>query len=139
MDFGLRVVGVGAVTEEVINELKSNEAYVYGDTTEIIVVNGEQMKKLWGDNEFVREEVSTDEEYLMVQKHGRVGIIWEEEEPKFQEDICPKCDSEDIDYIESDVEDNGMSWVLCRCLNCGCRFRQLYRQEYDGTVIEDED
>lgn len=51
--------------------------------------------------------------------------------------ICPKCGSDNVDYIDAvcldiDYENH------CTCADCGCEFIEFERLDYDGYRIKGE-
>ena len=52
--------------------------------------------------------------------------------------VCPKCESEDIEYLDLDYEGD---YVIhkCECNNCHLSFREYEHLEYDGYSYDDED
>jgi hypothetical protein len=56
--------------------------------------------------------------------------------PKFQEEgLCPKCGKEELEYGNSEPEDNSLFYEFT-CLNCGCVGREYYTLEYSETIID---
>jgi len=58
-------------------------------------------------------------------------------EKKNKPNICPMCGDEDIDYLDADWQD-GLFFYKCVCRQCGAEFTEVYRLEYDGYNMPDE-
>ena len=50
--------------------------------------------------------------------------------------ICPKCGSDNVDFIDAIILDSVEN--LCRCADCGCEFIEYERLDYDGYRIKGE-
>lgn len=48
--------------------------------------------------------------------------------------ICPKCGSHNVDYTDSEWNDDIVEYKV-NCLNCGCSFSEYERLVYDGYGI----
>jgi hypothetical protein len=57
---------------------------------------------------------------------------------KKAEGICPKCQSENINYGEREQYDKMFEWD-CTCRNCGLLFTEVYELVYCNTQIPEED
>ena len=57
-------------------------------------------------------------------------------EPKFQEqNKCPNCNSDNIEYGSSLLEGNSMGYKIT-CKDCGCEAIEWYNLEYSETIIK---
>lgn len=52
---------------------------------------------------------------------------------------CPKCNSDDIEYMGSYLEDDYYTYE-CICEDCGCQFNEWYALHYvESNYTEAED
>lgn len=57
---------------------------------------------------------------------------------KTEEGICPVCGDVDIDYLGTDF-DSPFIFYNCVCRQCEAQFVEVYKMEYDGFNMDDED
>ena len=54
-----------------------------------------------------------------------------------EEGYCPFCGDSDIDYYDTDF-DSPFLFYKCECRQCKKEFLQVYKMEYDGVNVVDE-
>ena len=47
---------------------------------------------------------------------------------------CPKCGSDDVDYGDSNIDGETISYELT-CNKCGCQAEEYYNLNYSETII----
>lgn len=56
---------------------------------------------------------------------------------KTSSSICPECGSDDIDYLDTETEDD---YVIksCECRKCHKEFKEYFKMTYDGYAVDND-
>ena len=72
------------------------------------------------------------EQDILKQITENYGEIGQDIEIKLDEDTCPLCRSEDVEYDDIEYE-GGYAYQVVTCCECGASWTQVYSLEYIGT------
>ena len=57
---------------------------------------------------------------------------------KRQSGICPRCGSNEVGYIDTDMPDWDLQESKCICDSCDLIFREYFKSVYSGFSSEDQ-